>query len=1265
MNINYFISEEGEKLFASSIEHSYPVSMMTVDGLDLVQLIKNYVMTDNLSNSDIIAAAKRECPAAMDKDIIMAFMAAIHTLFSIPHQEGKSNDSIEDNMKIADKILDNINLFIAIIQNDDSVRYSSYDALLDDYDTWSASVSRRSDDDSKTYNRIKDIASELKQLDDLAIVTPSIKPKASKLKEESVVLRFKPLIRDAPSIPIDIENGMMIFDGMIVTANVPYIQYNKSNDEELLRIKQVDTEEYHIIIPHEVELKKRGIIYIQLWLGNIEESQDIIYTRESLYLARYVIAENYLYVSVPIRKNVDIKSIAIKKLNEAIPNLILGHPDEINVTATFSIEYIPINDIILADIIFRDPLMSMFNIREAKEPFCMKKRFDIFFSPILESMYNIKMNIPQVTKKFTLSIPRSTTSYDTSNEENNPIRITITEAPSWNDVHTLFYVIPYLLARYNQKKDEIIAIYESIIPDIKSYGSSHLQRTKKKKKTTDAVVMIRELNNNPHGPRTVNQTRYSKLKEIAPDLFIPGYPGLVKSRQQPIIVKLEDIKPWSSGAFTDGVIREIMKYKLKNGKELYLVFPDPDYRYPGAIINVLSNRDIYPYLPSGQTTQQDTESLGKPTFYTMFLKGLQPPLIQGRNAGGITTSRDGLAPGRLGKVPYAVNALLKRSMNASEYIRIGVDSSPNNSILHSICIALEDPSYIQIMCASKTTADERSRLKEEYVIALRKRIANITLPTLLRQEMYDYTEEQISEALHDPSVYLDPSYFYRALEEAFNINIFVFAPPKNTKSYHLGVMVMPRYYKFPARFFNRDRNSVLIHLTYGTDNQHLQHPQCELISAYSNLSKLAIMLFGLTITNECINLSKQSMRTTTWEVEEGSITTSINKYYRDTRLTTKDIKSQFIDSNGKVRAFVHDGIVMIVPPTPPLNVVSVTSYVPPTYSTLINAINRSSITAIALNIQHEVVAVFISNIEFPIIPERIPNLMNNPIKNATTLFSNQISYLNEYQLAKRELKVLLQLVDWLFDLYKNNYYYQFVNDHIIVSNININYSDLLVINIYTPNVTSVLDAINYLSVKVSSTIFSNGKLLVHNDAMKKRIEYHVRCRAMSRIHGSTKNIRLITNIESYNDLKIPPETFLFNSRRSLEEWLVTTITDRDYYTNFKIYKVILEDFINYNKAYLIDINNHKYIIQNTVFSTLRSAINIHYQWNKTRINYANSSPYADIPQYYNLYNISTSLQPKLFYSNVPEGYIGADVLCYTASDDPNAIFPAAAMLKLD
>ena len=124
-------------------------------------------------------------------------------------------------------------------------------------------------------------------------------------------------------------------------------------------------------------------------------------------------------------------------------------------------------------------------------------------------------------------------------------------------------------------------------------------------------------------------------------------------------------------------------------------------------------------------------------------------------------------------------------------------------------------------------------VRDKEVMDVRLQLAkDEKLLAACRQEMYDYTIEEIQTMLSDPQQYLDPKLFVKLLEFKFKCNIFTFRAENEA-----GEIIIPRHVKNYITLKNRQGPIICVLEHYGSKEVDMaEYPQCELIIVWNKLN---------------------------------------------------------------------------------------------------------------------------------------------------------------------------------------------------------------------------------------------------------------------------------------------------------------------------------------------------------------------------------------------------------------------------------------------
>ena len=277
----------------------------------------------------------------------------------------------------------------------------------------------------------------------------------------------------------------------------------------------------------------------------------------------------------------------------------------------------------------------------------------------------------------------------------------------------------------------------------------------------------------------------------------------------------------------------------------------------------------------------------------------------------------------------------------------------------------------------------RKTNKDTYLRNLRKTIANKVSSNVCKQECYDLNKEEIYKRISGDD-YIDPSLYYRILEEYFEIHIIVFAYifKENTGTEEIDIDT-PRHRKFIRKsYILKNRPVVVLFRTYRRVFD--KSSQLELI--IGNKDSITYTYFDiekkiLTIlkNNEMqhrlmVESTKSNINNLLTEISKVIPNSNVSIDGYATQTTNYKIVSQYIDSYGKVRALTlvngDKKISIITDPIQPLaldkeeepfvnsDILDITSYVKNVRGTLLGVStryinNKEFVTGIWFNITSE------------------------------------------------------------------------------------------------------------------------------------------------------------------------------------------------------------------------------------------------------------------------------------------------------------------------
>lgn len=479
------------------------------------------------------------------------------------------------------------------------------------------------------------------------------------------------------------------------------------------------------------------------------------------YLKRDKLIDRFLGV-IKGMGEIDIKSIQETKVN-----------------GVFYFPQHTIDKYVFADIVMNNPLFStMMSIDESEK--ATKKKESVYIHFHHPKVGNLTANI---TAKIAVKGDHDLRGKDILGDfsiGSSYIRVKISSADNLQAVAGFQGMMSKLFVIYDQEYDNIVSFYRKFIPDF-AKGT---------------------------GPKPIPETKL-KLKDIAPEVFVIGYPR--KCTSPPEIVDDEEAEIMQNEG------KRVMKYPLHDEPGFpsrNYICDSPDAPYPGLRENPLSNRDLVPFLPC--CYNKDHES--RPgTIYRYYYYGEERREKADGDQQDLIITDKFLTKDNYGILPEDMVKLFN-SIDYTEgykYVRKGVNNT-KSSFLECVLEGMYEETDILDF------SEREERLARLY--QFRDALGSPERAALCRQEMYDFDISQIQEIIGDKDVYLDPKLFTSLLEEVFNCNIYVFSR-LNTSTAQL---TLPRhlqaYYKK-----RRETKSIFIYEHTGSVSDHAEYPRCELI----------------------------------------------------------------------------------------------------------------------------------------------------------------------------------------------------------------------------------------------------------------------------------------------------------------------------------------------------------------------------------------------------------------------------------------------------
>jgi hypothetical protein len=668
------------------------------------------------------------------------------------------------------------------------------------------------------------------------------------------------------------------------------------------------------------------------------------------------------------------------------------------------------------------------------------------------------------------------------------------------------------------------------------------------------------------------------LKDTAPDAFVEGYANFCGKRPRPI--NAEDIDDYIEDRIKELKLTGAKATEYRNNAVL-------DFPVKNQTLHLVCDYkdDIYPYTKSTKN-ENKMKKLDKSVYNELPCCKKLP--VKQKVLKQETTHIIGHGvisiPGSYGQIDDNIKHVLNKYNNddTNNLIRMGVIVD-DYSFVHCLCVATDDIKYIN------------TKSKSDYVRNLIPIMAEKTHFSLLKQENYDLEENVIRTNFLNAKP-LVPDLYYRALEEYFNVNIYVF----NNET----ILALPRYKLFHTRPVREDRRTVLI---FRNMDGH-----CELIiNKYSDTKR--VIIYGRDMTVYCHQFLQNIMNVLTFSVVNKNIITYSNLYSHINTLSFFSSQPakihQYIDNNGKLRGltiyFVKKGsnkkMTLLTFSSQPENLQS---------STIIEYIDMND--ALSLFTQKPSGAYYkndvvmglwypLFDIEYGVyIPVKNPTnvtLKHGPRNN---LIAEDVVEQRGYLETKKLLSLLIQIITWIYLVakYKFNTIYsvdEFMEAYCTIREVNNNaYYDILSIPYRLPSFNKLDNYFLHVH-RYCKDLILNNKLVIYGQPLLTMVKKNIELSTF--IYNDVHDIPItLRGYYTYvSDFKIQPNTTIFLSSESLLAWL-----NQNSASSSVIHQTILP--IQVYPYLFKDANNNLYIIQNVKNNTLGEVLNVVDAWYKNKNN---------------------------------------------------------------
>jgi hypothetical protein len=875
MSENYF-DNDATLRYKTGVERRVPVRFVTAstEEIELAQDLIASLLANRVTPSDVRARVMAACPDTKPDDLVYLYYRSIG--------EDTSSGAVDSINKFYHDAIDS-----SIYR-----RFDNSSNLKEEYARWMATIYQPAlDDDTRILDNILAIQDVLGSLDTI---------------QGSVAFSpFIPTTRTTSYYPtlqgerLTARDGLELFDNCVPSADVPFIRYNDDTSQTYCRLYTgqhiEDTPPFDKVVVPEEEAVDRNTLYLTIWIrtdrGRHRALRTVYYLDEGLLNIQTEISEEAAEYAIGSGGTIDYDPI--EAIERALPGLEFGQGVDTRITGTFNIWGAQIDEVSFLHMVLNDLVMRVFlYVKENSTAAAFKKRLSLHYRPMYsdetegtrpvresyianssEVSFNVRTRLILPTQVDEIAAVRKAGLTD-ADIGKTYLSVKVT-SDTGDEPRVFLHILRLLLLYYLEYpdprdptstiSDSIATLYETCLPDVARIAGVV---------TTDAI-----------NTRTKEHGKLKTLRERGGNVVGHNYSRDCQAHLQPILISADQVEEWKNalvpndrraGDFTLRQ-RNVMNYPVGSG--LYFVCPQDDIPEPTLISS--KRKEDPPQPCCGSTiTINDPNSP-----YQRYLRG--ESLVQRVGAQSSSTGTHKImAPDVVAPLPRGVATVLNNYRPGADMRRVGTPLSIN-SLLHCACIATQTPDYANAVD------------KEEYVMAIRTALPTLIMPALLRQELFDYTDAEIISSLTDTALFLDPSLFYRAIEEVFNINIYAFSPtaPSGDER-EVGTMVLPRFNMFHSRPRRLNRRTIIVLRNIGSESNSLDYPQCELIVDLINPREY-LTIFGADMTNTCHDILTETFQTYT-------VTGTTNKIYPYPKLLQSKqftVRARRLDTNGDTVAF--------------------------------------------------------------------------------------------------------------------------------------------------------------------------------------------------------------------------------------------------------------------------------------------------------------------------------------------------------------------------
>lgn len=681
---------------------------------------------------------------------------------------------------------------------------------------------------------------------------------------------------------IDADLGEEVFDQAGVFSALPLILFTDHNGRTLSKIWSDFT--LKSLIPDEPP--PRNSLFLLVWTGLPDERV----TKESFTVCRYDLNLSELTVDVPIGPGRG-EDIVLDRISQSLPvdlssRSVGKRGGDFRIYGVALVEPLFLDMLLLSDLFYAYMYMP-----EESKPASEKKKFTLHLRtlPLTDNPSSMPTDVYLPS-----SVAAALNQYSTDGES-VPIL-----TPGGVIEEPLPSGTPYLICTMGRANSSL---------DAKQFQEvlSRLCRIYLEDLETRRSIYLRFFPEARYSPVTRETerkksilSRLAELEQLAPEVFVKGYARKCQGRHQPVLINRGEVAEWEGKTFTHAGRthqRQVLSFPPLNPK-YYIVCPDDEYPFPGVRKNGLGNKNVYPYLPCCYGSDQMGKGVNSD--YNVYYSGKERKYKRTAAKTRIISSKIAGFK-RRGNIPSTtlVSFLSSFFPGPTDFVRVGVPRDTNSAI--SCLLLATQPDAVDYSEAGM--ASEAARVRSGIDVH----------PALLKQELYDLSDEDILRQLDNQSLFFDPFLFYRALEEVFQVNVvtFVLGAKDNVPLFEI-----PRAALYHTRIY-RDRPLVLLYKNFGSESDALTFPQIELLVE----EKSGAMTFSGDVNSRIFQAFNAFQTVYLWTPVFGEKRGTLSNVIPFADLPVfSNIVGQVLDEYGKLRGVItREGFTVYFTPSQPLN----------------------------------------------------------------------------------------------------------------------------------------------------------------------------------------------------------------------------------------------------------------------------------------------------------------------------------------------------------